>query len=89
MNLEISDAILDQILAERVRQHDLAHGGDTNGFDMSNSRNDWIAYVTAYIGRAAAKVSRNEREKCDYRDNLVKAGALIVAAIEAHDKGWS
>lgn len=81
--------VYDDLRAERERQKSLAHGGDTEEFDKSNSRNDWIAYATAYLGRASDKVFRNQRENCDYRENLVKAGAVIVAALEAHDKGYS
>ena len=80
--------ILDELAKERQRQIDLAHGGDTDEFDQKNTANDWIAYINAYTGRAAAKVARNEREKQTFRENLVKAGALVVAAIEAHDRGY-
>jgi hypothetical protein len=77
--------VLDEIVAERQRQKDLAFNGNTDDFDKTNSRNDWIAYVNAYIGRAAEKVFRNERERCNYRENMVKAAAIIVAALEAED----
>lgn len=80
--------ILDELAKERQRQIDLSHGGDTDAFDKTNTANDWIAYINAYTGRAAAKVLRNEREKQTFRENLIKAGALVVAAIEAHDKGY-
>ena len=82
------EQVLDDIRTERQRQKDLAHGGDTEEFDKGNSRNDWIAYVNAYTGRAACKVFRNEREGCGFRDNMVKAAALAVAAIEAYDNQW-
>lgn len=82
------EEILQQIRDERRRQADLAHGGDTESFDKTNTRNDWVAYATAYLGRAADKAFRNEREKCDFRENLVKAAAVIVAALEAHDKKY-
>ena len=82
------DAVLDSIRSERCRQVQLAHGGDTDTFDRSNSRNDWIAYVNAYIGRAADKCFRNQKEDQCFRTNMVKAAALCVAAIEAHDKGY-
>lgn len=85
MNREL---IIQQILAERERQLHLAHGGDTEAFDKGNSKNDWIAYVNAYIGRAAEKVFRNEKEGHEFRANMVKAAALCVAAIEASDKGY-
>lgn len=80
------DKVIQDIVAERQRQRDLAHGGDTDEFDRGNSRNDWIAYINAYTGRAANKVFRNEKEGCGFRDNMVKAAALAVAAIEAFDK---
>lgn len=47
-------------------------------FDANNTRNDWIAYATAYTGRAAEKVFRNEGE--DAYDMLVKAAGLLVEA---------
>ena len=80
--------VLDDIVAERRRQRELAHGGDTDEFDKSNSQNDWIAYINAYTGRAAEKVFRNEREDQKFRDNMIKAAALAVAAVEAYDKGY-
>ena len=80
--------VLNDIAGERKRQIELAYGGDTEVFDRSNARNDWIAYITAYLGRATANCQRNEREDQDFRANLLKAAALCVAAIEAHDKGY-
>lgn len=80
--------VLDQVREEREHQIACAHGGDTNDFDKSNTRNDWVAYIAAYSGRAAQKVDRNERERCDFRENMMKVAALAVAAIEAHDGGF-
>jgi len=84
---ELRDGIVISIIAERERAIVLAHGGDTNAFDKTNSRNDWIAYICAYAGRAAEKVARNEREGQTFSDNLVKVGALVLAALEADIKG--
>ena len=81
--------VVDDILAERERQVALAHGGNTEAFDKSNSKNDWISYVAAYTGRAAEKVLRNEREGQHFRENMVKAAAIILASLEAHDKGYT
>ncbi len=80
--------VIEDIQKERARQVSLSHGGDTNEFDKTNSRNDWIAYLNAYSGRAAEKVFRNEQEGQEFRVNMVKTAALCVAAIEAHDKGY-
>lgn len=82
---------IENILAERQRQKQTqldANGITMDEFDVGNSRNDWIAYINAYTGRAAEKVLRNQREACDFRENMVKAGALAIAAVEAYDKGY-
>ena len=78
----MSTAVQD-ILDERRKQTEVFAE-----FDKGNTRNDWIAYVNAYTGRAAAKVRRNEKEGQDFRDLMVKASALALAAVEAHDKGY-
>lgn len=83
--LVLRATILSEIKRERERQEAI---GNTEEFDRTNSRNDWIAYVNAYTGRAAARVHRNECEGQDYRENLLKAAAILVAALEAHDKGY-
>jgi len=80
--------IVDLIVEERERQIKLAHGGDTNEFDRRNTKNDWVAYITAYAGRAAEKVGRNERQGEGFSDNLIKVAALCIAALEAEQRGW-
>jgi hypothetical protein len=84
----VRDDVFDGVRKERDRQIDLAHGGDTEQFDKNNSANDWIAYINAYTGRAARKVYRNDREGQQFRENMIKAAALCIAAVEAHDKGY-
>lgn len=79
---------LQSIQTERARQTAMKHGGDTDLFDTTNSQNDWVAYISSYAGRASQKVARNEREGQTFRENMVKVGALAIAAIEAHDKGY-
>lgn len=56
------------------------------GYEDKNTQNDYIAYATAYLGRAAHGVFRNEREELDSRDFLVKAAGILVSAIVAYDK---
>ena len=80
--------ILNEILAERIRQIKFCKdGGDTNAFDKTNTKNDWVAFIAAYAGRASSKVFRNERQLEDFRTNMIKVAALSLAAIEAHDQG--
>lgn len=77
--------IIDEILQLRAYQADSLKMDE---FDKSNSRNDWIAYTNAYTGRAAEKVARNEDEGQEFRQNMLKAASLCLAALEAHDRGW-
>lgn len=46
----------------------------------NETRNDLIAYATAYMGRAAEYVVRNEREELDPSQMLIKAAGLLVVA---------
>jgi hypothetical protein len=90
MKMNFTNSVLAEIRQERERQPLVAHavGVDIEEFDRDNSQNDWIAYINAYTGRAAQKVPRNEREGHTFRENMVKAAALAVAAIEAYDKDY-
>ena len=82
------DDILNEIKKERLRQRELSFDGDTgefigqDAFDKLNSQNDWVAYICAYAGRAA-NCLRNDTENQDFRKNMIKVAALVVAAIEA------
>lgn len=80
----MSNRILDEIKAERVRQ-DLKWGGSVH--DDQHSMNDWITFITAYATK--------EYDCCEqhiagdlfvFRDNAVKVAALAVAAIEWVDR---
>jgi hypothetical protein len=73
---------LEAIQTERERQKAIG----MSKFDETNTVNDYVAYITAYAGRASEKVLRNEKEGVNSRDMLVKAGALCVAAIESLDR---
>lgn len=67
---------LTSIAVEREAQR-----GDTDG--LLTSRNDLICVALAYLGRAASGVRRNECAGLDPAEMLRKAGAVIVAALEA------
>jgi hypothetical protein len=84
----VTDKAIVDVIVERERQLELAHGGDTETFDKGNTQNDWVAYISAYSGRASQKVARNERQNEEFRANMVKTAALAIAAIQAHDKGY-
>jgi hypothetical protein len=75
---------IQDVLAEREKQVQAF-----TDFDKTNTKNDWVSYISAYAGRAADKVRRNEKEGQTFRANMVKVGALALAAIEAHDKGYT
>lgn len=73
--------ILHEIGEERLRQ---TQNQTTNELDETNTPNDFVAYITAYAGRAAAKCPRNERQGENFRENMIKVAALAVAAIQTH-----
>lgn len=78
----MSDA-LNAVLQERGKQKE-----KFAEFDKTNSKNDWVSYVAAYTGRAADRVARNEKEGQTFRTNMIKAAAICLAAVEAHDAGY-
>ena len=47
--------------------------------DQVNTTNDFIAYTTAYLGRAAENCRRNN--DVDPEEMLIKAGGLILNAL--------
>lgn len=71
-----SDALA-LVLAEREKQ--------PTAIEDTNTKNDFVAFITAYAGRAADKCYRNEREGQTFRDNMVKVAALALAALERHE----
>lgn len=78
--------VYSEIRSERGRQQQLLGGSYADKWDQSLTRNDWVAFICAYAGRASAKVLRNIREGQTFRENMIKVAALAVAAIEAYDK---
>jgi hypothetical protein len=76
------EKIVDEILSERFRQDTLAH---VVFCEETNTINDYIAYITAYLGRTADKCAKNMDEGST-RTNFVKVAALAVAAIEKIDE---
>lgn len=81
------ESILEEVEEEREKQ--LKWGSDS--FDKTNTKNDWVAYITSYAGDAAEKVRKKESTKDDlyeeneyyrYRKNMLKVAALAVASIQ-------
>ena len=68
------------------RQQALPNAADIAAQEAQNSLNDHVATALAYLGRVPQTVFRNTRENCDALENLAKAGAVIVQAIEAEER---
>jgi len=77
-----------ELETELLYQKTKKFGGNTEEFDKKNTKNDWVAYISAYAGRAAANVARNEREGCEFRASMLKVAALAISAIRSYDKGY-
>jgi hypothetical protein len=73
--------ILDEISGERDRQYNLP-GSE---YDQRHSINDWIAIASQYLTRGADR--KHTRVDLDeQRESLIKAAAVIVAALEHMDR---
>lgn len=75
--------LLERIKLERDRQRTLP-GSE---FDAKNTVNDWIAIAGHYLSESAKRKSstsynRGAVTQEDYEDSLVKAAAVILAALE-------
>lgn len=73
--------LLNMISTERTRQDSLP-GSE---YDQKHSQNDWIAISTMYLSRAASRKHLPTSNQ-EYQDSLIKAAAVILAALEHSDK---
>lgn len=71
------DTIVDEIREERQRQYNLP-GSE---WDLKNSPNDWIAIAGHYL-TDSAKRKGQDPDMSDWHKNMVKAAAVIIAALE-------
>lgn len=69
--------ILDKILSERERQLNLP-GSE---WDARREPNDWLSTVIHYASRNCSRIG-NIPKKEEFEDSLVKAAAVILAALE-------
>lgn len=75
------ERILGEVSAERDRQFNLP-GSE---FDQLHSMNDWIAIAAQYLTRCAdRKHTKSDRD--EQRESLIKAAAVIIAAVEHLDQ---
>jgi hypothetical protein len=70
--------ILSRIGAERERQNKMWG----NAFDAKNTVNDWVAYITRYVSEGAYDGSTQKFSEEKFREHLLKAATLCVAALE-------
>jgi hypothetical protein len=69
--------ILNLILTERQRQYDLP-GSE---YDSKHTHNDWIAIINQYASRGVTR-KHQKIDNEEFRDSLIKAAAVILAALE-------
>lgn len=77
-----SRIIVAEIEKERVRQRDLWG----NDFDDKNTANDWAAYISNWVNVGAYSRRLEQFTSERFREHLIKAAALCIAAIEAIDR---
>lgn len=67
-------------LIEQERKYQDGKWGTT--FDDKNTANDWVAYISNYLGKSVTLPWDEEIFHC----NMVKVAALAVAALESLDR---
>jgi len=72
--------LIDLITEERKRQHSLP-GSE---FDLTNGPNDWSAIAAKYLTESA-QCHGIPPLSDDYRDSLIQAAAVILAALDHLD----
>ncbi len=72
--------ILDKIRSERKRQFDLP-GSE---WDAKNTPGDWIALISHYVSKEVRKNGIDPVAE-DFEEALIKASAVIIAALEHID----
>ena len=81
MKTKARQIILEEISGERDRQYNLP-GSE---YDQLHTINDWIAIASQYLTRGADR-KHTKVDQQEQRESLVKAAAVIVAAIEHMDR---
>jgi len=81
MSDETRSRYLSKIANERERQMTL-FGSEWDG---SKNPNDWVSTITHYVSEHITKQGIPPNKQ-DFEDSLVKAGAIIVAALEHIDR---
>jgi hypothetical protein len=74
------DEIVERIREERVRQFNLP-GSE---FDARNTPNDWAAIASHYLNENVRR-GGNFPDKAAFEASLIKAAAVIIAALEHSD----
>lgn len=69
-----------RIVDERDRQFNLPG----REFDMHNLPNDWIALICKYASRDTGSL-HTAPSRSDFEDDLIKAAAIVLAALEHID----
>lgn len=73
--------IIEKVLQERLRQFDLP-GSE---FDVSRTPNDWLAIAGRYL-YSSSTTKNIKPSKEDFEQDLIKAAAVIVAALENSER---
>lgn len=72
--------IVDQIIGERERNFLLPDSEN----DSAKTANDWIMTAIFYLAQARQR-DISPPDRAEYDDNLIKASAIILAALEHSD----
>lgn len=72
-----SDVIIQRMLLERQRHFNLPYREQ----DVLNTPNDWVAIIGRYLFEETRR-GIVKPDQLNFEDNLIKAGAVLLAALE-------
>jgi hypothetical protein len=81
----IQEQVIQDVIAERNRQDDEFGGAPHNDL---HTPAEWIAMTVKQLGKSVAHCNQHgdgEASK-EYRQRLINAAALLVAAVESYDR---
>ena len=82
MDEKIFNNIVGQILDERMCQD----GKWGNEHDDRHTMNDWAVFINRHVAKAVPMRYDGDVYEMEFHRNLVKAGAIIFAALEAQER---
>ena len=74
----------ENIIQRLIEERDNQYNRPGNEYDLTHTPADWMCLISHYVNQDARR-NGVVPDKTNFRDNLIKAGAIIIAALEHID----